>query len=788
MRPPQCESIGPRDAKIMVVGEAPGQQEVAERQPFVGQSGMELDRMLHDAGILRTECFLTNACQHQPPGNQIEKFYLDKALTVPGPELQYGIDLLKKDIENVRPNIVITLGNTPLRSLTGNSGIVKWRGSKLEIQQGSHRCKLIPTYHPAAVLRQWSWRQIAVHDLRQAGGEKGSNEYDKPEFEFEIQPSIDRALGRIEWLGERADRAASKQERIWLSGDIETRHQHISCVGIGWSETEAICFPFMSLKETNYWLPGEELVLLTALRSLFSHPNIDWIFQNGLFDLQYFIRYWGFVPNVTFDTMLAQHVLWVGLPKSLDFIASMYCKHYVYWKDDGKKFDPKLHSETQHWIYNCEDCVRTYEVAEVLNSQLIKLNQYEQFAFQMKQFWMILRMMIRGVRCNEKIKGELALELDSKKCELEIRLNRIIGQELNVRSHKQMKEFFYEDLGVKVIRSRKGKRGPTLDDKALQTIAKRTPVLKPVVAIISDIRSTGVFLSTFVNMSLDADRRIRCSYNPSGTETFRWNSSANAFGTGTNLQNIPEGDSDLPNCRRLFIPDINDTIGEWDLKGADAQVVAAEADDDKLRELFASGLDIHRENAKDIFGTESPTKDQVYLAKRGVHATNYLAQPRTLAAALGILVREAEDFQGRWFMAHPGIPEWHKRVEDSLRTTRSVSNVFGFRRYYFDRIEGVLSEAVAWIPQSTVAISINRGLVKVDAEMPDVEILLQVHDSGVMQWPEHLTELLVPQIHSRMLVVIPYPRPLTIPITCKLSRKSWGDCEKIDLESYREVA
>jgi DNA polymerase I-like protein with 3'-5' exonuclease and polymerase domains len=399
----------------------------------------------------------------------------------------------------------------------------------------------------------------------------------------------------------------------------------------------------------------------------------------------------------------------------------------------------------------------------------------------MKQFWLTLRMMLRGVRCNEKIKGNLALELDTAKYNAEVRLNNIAGRDLNVRSPKQMKEFFYDELGCKIIYSRKGKRGPTTDDAALTTIAKRHPVLRPVVEIISDIRSTGVFLSTFVNMSLDADRRIRCSYNVAGTETFRWSSSANAFDSGTNLQNVPEGDSHLPNCRTLFIPDIGNVIGDWDLKGADAQVVAAEAHDEDFLALLQSGLDVHKENAKDIFSTQSPTDHQRFLAKTGVHATNYLAQPRTLAIALGITVREAEDFQRRWFMAHPGIPDWHIRVEDSLSTTRSVSNIFGFRRYYFDRIEGILTEAVAWIPQSTVAIAVNKSLVKIDAELPDVELLLQVHDSGIMQWPERHSSTIIPQIHERMLTKIPYENPLIIPVTCKMSHISWGDCEKIEL-------
>ena len=81
----------------------------------------------------------------------------------------------------------------------------------------------------------------------------------------------------------------------------------------------------------------------------------------------------------------------------------------------------------------------------------------------------------------------------------------------------------------------------TLNDEALQKMAQREPMLRPLVRRITEHRSLGVFLSTFVGARLDKDQRLRCSYNIAGTETFRLSSSANAFDSGLNLQNIPKG-------------------------------------------------------------------------------------------------------------------------------------------------------------------------------------------------------------------------------------------------------
>ena len=86
---------GPRDAKIVLVGEAPGANEEKMGKPFIGGSGELLDRMLAGVGIQRNECFVTNVCHQRPPDNEFE-WFLKKANQLP---LMQGIIQLKKDIE-----------------------------------------------------------------------------------------------------------------------------------------------------------------------------------------------------------------------------------------------------------------------------------------------------------------------------------------------------------------------------------------------------------------------------------------------------------------------------------------------------------------------------------------------------------------------------------------------------------------------------------------------------------------------------------------------------------------
>ena len=328
-------------------------------------------------------------------------------------------------------------------------------------------------------------------------------------------------------------------------------------------------------------------------------------------------------------------------------------------------------------------------------------------------------------------------------------------------------------------------------------MGQRQPLLLPLLRNIARYRSVAVFKSTFIDMLTSFDGRMRTSYNIAGTETFRWSSSEDAFGSGGNLQNVPKGDKDaeaevfpLPNVRKLFLPDPGYTIAEWDLDRADVQVVAWEANDELLKQMLREGVNLHMENAKDLFGSY-PTSDsdpRYKQAKIGVHASNYGVHAPTLARELGITINEAERFIKRWFSVHPSIADWHERVQDSLYTSRSVQNKFGYRRYYFERVEGLLPEALAWIPQSTVALIIDMGIVNIYENLPEVQNLLQVHDSVVNQFPTIDTARHCSEIQEQMLITVPYEDPLVVPVGVKLSEISWGDGKDYELVPLKNVS
>lgn len=257
----------------------------------------------------------------------------------------------------------------------------------------------------------------------------------------------------------------------------------------------------------------------------------------------------------------------------------------------------------------------------------------------------------------------------------------------------------------------------------------------------------------------------------------------------------------LPNVRKLFLTDPQSLQFEADLKGADAWVVIYEAEDDELKRVMKSGIDLHAHNAEAMWGSQFSCldpKSHAYDHKRQeckhtIHGIHYGCTPRTTAIQRGWLVSEAEKFHNRWFSLHPGIRRYQDRVRNSLATSRTIYNKFGFRRVFYDRIDNCFTEALAWIPQSTVALCTYHGALQLEKRYwPHQQdrywtprnprdfaegVLLQTHDSVNFQFLKDEVPMLY-DIKKQLEITVPYDDPLVIPWELKQSLKSWGEMEK----------
>ena len=782
--------IGPQPARIMLVDECFRKADLESGRPFSGYVGVELGKMLGEAGISLSTCYTTWAVRQRSDLGG-EDFFASRKMDITQhhtlwqgkPTMSFvlaGIETLVAEINSCQPNVIVAFGNTAMFVLTGEWGIGKWRGSTLDCTLPGLSCspKVVPCYPPGRVLANWDWRPVAVMDLKRAVKASITQAHLRPDYRFLTRPTFGQAMATLDMLYAQVLRGPTK-----IACDIETRSYNIACIQLGWSNLDAICIPLMCVERVEgYWLELEETSIMFRLKQLLTHKNCEVIGQYFHYDSQYFQRYLRFLPNLVRDTLIAQHSMFSSMDKGLDFLSSMYCEYHTYWKGEGKEWTPEI-DEDQLWIYGCKDAVITYEVDTAQQNSVKKLGLTAVHDFQQQLFWPVLESMIRGLEVNKSLRASFAMTLFDEIALREQWLIDLLGDPLNIRSTTQMQGLFYEQLQQKPILNRKTK-SVSCDDEALRKIAEREPILRVLCRKIAELRSLGVFLSTFIKAPLDIDGKMRCSFNIGGTETYRFSSSKNAFGSGLNLQNIPNGSTDsdleLPNVRTLFIPRAGFEFFDIDLSAADLRIVVWESDCKEMKQMLREGKDPYTEIAKEFYNDQSIGKKDPrrQLFKSFAHGTNYLGTAKGLAERLGLSVKEAERTQSWYFGKFPEILNWQERIKNQVNTRRMVSNVFGYRNYIFQRIEGTLyNQVVAWIPQSTVACLINRIYMNVYNNLREVQVLIQVHDSLAGQYPIAIAEATRAAIIAQAQIELPYPGdPMIIPVGIKVSTKSWGDC------------
>lgn len=785
-------------APILILGE---NADSLTGKPFASSSFYELGKLLVESGISPGSC-ITAACfpaSYQPdPKKSIREKNAEGFVHFRGvyvePQLKEAAETLESLILLHQPTIIVAFDYFPLFLLLGLEGARKWRGSNLQLTLGDFTCKVIPTLSPEALFKEWELRGVVLRDLRRVGKEAFQGRvFKRPERHYILRPTFHQAYKFLHELLLEVNRATSP---VKTEVDIETRAGHISTIGILRKPPVAISIPLMCVERPEgYWSAGEEFLLMKMMRQIMTHPNFGGVFQNGLYDQQYFERWYFFIPRMVWDTMVTHHAMFSWSKKGLDWLSSLYNEDHVYWKDDGKLWHPGM-PEDDHWKYNADDLFNTRIVREgeeaaiaALTPTWEKLPQVVDFQNKITQTF--LRMMLRGVRVNQEAKRELHLRSLQVIAETEAWLTSVIGHPLSIRSPKQMADFFYRELGLKERKKRQpnGFWSVTTDDNALEKIAESEPVLRKVIEAIQFIRSAGVFDSTFLQMPLDVDGRVRCSYNVAGTITYRLSSSENAFGSGGNLQNIPQGDGTgpraLPNIRRLFVPDPGMEWFDLDGDSADLRFVTWDSGCAQMKAYFAEGLKPYVEVAKEFFRDPTITKKHPSypLFKAFCHATNYLGTPEGLSPRLGLPVHELYRMQKWYFGMCPEIKLWQDDICNQIRNRGWIENDFGYRCYFPGRItNNTLNEGVAWGPQSSVGRWINEIAWRLDQMyeqgISPIQLLLQVHDSLDGQYP------IAERERSQILLLdaanfeIDTPSgPMKIPAGFKCSTKSWGDCE-----------
>jgi uracil-DNA glycosylase len=349
-------SEGPTDARIMIVGEAPGKDEEAKRQPFIGASGDLLMQYLGRHRIRRGDVYLTNLCKYRPLRNDFKN-------VLGSDELENGIEELKAEIKAVNPNVIIAVGNWPLYHLTGccgmknnkpspGTGIMSYRGSVLPNTLIPDGPKVLASFHPAFIVRPqgFSWHPVFNFDLA-----KGIKEAEHPDLNY---PSYTSHINPDEGtLGLLIDEMLASPI---ISVDIETFGDTLACVGFTSTTNWGLCLTF---EDSRSWEISEYLL----------HSTVPKMFQFGAFDInwmEYFYQWEtrGYGEGKGWDTYIASATLMPEFPRGLDFLTSIYTP-FPYYKTERKEWKETGDLMTL-WEYNIKDIIATLMIGEAQRLEL----------------------------------------------------------------------------------------------------------------------------------------------------------------------------------------------------------------------------------------------------------------------------------------------------------------------------------------------------------------------------------------------------------------------------------
>jgi DNA polymerase I-like protein with 3'-5' exonuclease and polymerase domains len=803
-----------RDRPIMLITDCPLDLEIKDKAPYSSQSAASLFRELNKVGVLRTYIHATYLFSFRPEKGDISALFhrdsLPEGEYVHWPQskkekiLNYAyneLQTLKEEIRQVNPSFIICAGKWALYFLSNEvtyaetkkspfGTLMKWRASHLQLgdwweYQTPH--VLMPIIPFASLWKLPEMEAVMRHDLvrlsfvGKAAIARDVTEYIEAPENYLVAPTFEQAKS---WFLNALMYVENAPGFVPIAFDVETRCGFEDCVSIALDEVNAFCLPFATKTSPSYWTEQQEIELYKLFRVLALHPKVHHIGQNYTYDMQYFWRDLFLIVKPQHDTMVMHHVLFAGMEKNLAFLASLYCKVYKYWKDEGKTAKGK--TDLERWRYGCKDVCRTIEVYKTLLSIYSKAppQLVAAYKFQVEELVpALVEIMNRGVRTKIKEKEEKYQELVGLMEQLRAQLSTALGQEFNPNSTDQKKALFYDLFDLPTQYDPKTDQ-PTLNAEALDILKTVEPLCKPFADRIQEFGNFKVFSSTFLKAGVDEDGRMRTAYNPAGTDTFRLSSSQNAFGSGMNLQNVPSGGETslgfaLPNVRGMFIPDVGYVFFDIDLDSADLRIVVAESGATGLQQMFDEGLKPYIEMMKEFYHDPSKNKHskEYKTFKALAHGSNYRGSAGGLAARTGLIVHEVDRLQKWYFGRNPEIKAWHKEIENQVMKRGWIENVFGYRKNFFNKKEPTLFQiATAWKPQSTVGILINKGMVNIRHNLPDVQVLLQVHDSLAGQFPSdkpHLKE----SIQQNCMIELPFPKPITIPVDIHVSAESWGGCK-----------
>ena len=784
---------GSMHPKVLVIGEAPGEEEDREGRPFVGRSGQLLRNVLNECGLRDGDIAFTNVVRCRPPDNKISIKYINHCK-------QFAWE----EILSTNPEIVFLMGNSPLTGILRETGISTWNG--VAVKKDGY--KFVPLYHPAFILRDNNYLDSWLEAIMRAI----DGEEERDTFEYAYPNSMQELRDMREFL----------REAEYISYDVETSSLDafsnyslilsLSMAGNGRAYSVVVDHP------ENPWSDEEFQDLVQIIVGILDDHKGKIVGHNIKFDMMHTKSIFGYEIVPGGDTMLISHLIdsKPGI-HGLKHLAGVHLGMYDYEKDLNEYI--REHSEANVrrggsyanipanilLRYGALDAKATILLNDLLRNKLSEKQKifYEQVV--MPASYVLGRMQINGFvldkyiadrysKIYEMIRGEKLHEIRNDKHVVAVVNRRKKPSPFNPGSTLQLRELYFKSYHIpEIAQTPKGE--PSTSSRLYKEYEDEFPILRQ----IRMYKLMSKMLNTYLNPAssglwTSGDGMVHTSYNQHGTITGRLSSS-----DPVNLQNIPTPDSEpgtiletlpiknifthrdwLAESGNVVVPEElkNDgfdagAVGMLDYSGMELRIFASCSNCEKMLKIFnETDKDVHTMVGSMIsrLKYEEITRPMRYKYKWTSWTLLYGGDEYTLSALYDIPLDECQRTVREYYDTFPEVLDYRKYTQDFAEEHGYIESVFGRREHlpYIEddrditRRNAARRAAVNMPIQSAASDTLLCALIVADAELrkKNMRSLLvnTVHDSVVIDMPREEIEESVSIVKNAMENVKQYAK------------------------------
>ena len=514
--------------------------------------------------------------------------------------------------------------------------------------------------------------------------------------------------------------------------------------------------------------------VIKELGSSIEKNKLKAVGQNLKFDIPILHRHGIVLDEFHADTMLMSYVLnSTATRHGMDKLAMFYLDYETVKYSDVTGTASKQINFSAVEIevashYAAEDADITLRLFNKLDSLLkdkptqIKLLQNIEYPL----VHVLSRVEQNGAKIDKNKLSEHSKELSEKIAKLSSEAFKIAGEEFNLDSPKQLLEVLYEKLKLPILK-KTPKGQPSTNEETLQRLSEEYELPKIILKYRTLAKLKSTYTDSLIRIENTQTKRIHTSYQQAVTSTGRLSS------TEPNLQNIPIKTAEGRRIREAFVPDKGNILISADYSQIELRIMAHLSKDKNLTHAFNNNLDVHSATASEVFGVslEDVTQDHRRSAKAINFGLMYGMSAFGLTRQLDIPRAEAQKYLDTYFERYTGVKDYMANIKAQAKEDMFVETIMG-RRLYLNEINAAnglrrqaAERAAINAPlQGSAADIIKKAMIDIDAfldkEMPEVKMIMQVHDELIFETPEKNAQEVLSTMKDMMEAAVKLDIPL----------------------------